>query len=294
MSSNNKPKDKSIVTDMLFNFAGCTLLALSVVCFSSPNNIAPGGVTGISIMVNYLFGLPISALTMSFNIPLLILAWLFLGRRFALKTLVNVAILTAMIELATRIMPVYEGNAMLAAMFGGVLDGIGLALVFMRSSTTGGTDIVSRLIQLKFPAMSVGKLLMAVNGCVLLLAAVVYRSIENSLLGLIAIFASTTIVDNLLYGRDKGKLMMIMTRKADEVSAAVMTELKRGCTMLDGKGAFSGAEQPVLLCVVRKSQYLDLKRIVDRIDTAAFMVALEAGEIIGEGFKDIEESTKIN
>lgn len=285
---------QNFIVDTLFDLVGSAMVAISVVCFSSANNIAPGGVTGISIMGNYLFGIPISVLTMSLNVPLLILAWIFLGREFTFKTFKTVVIMTLMIEFATQFLPVYTENILLAALFGGVIDGIGVALVFMRSSTTGGADVVSRLIQLKFPAMQVGKLMMLVNACVLLTAAVVYGNIESSLLGLVSIFAASTVIDHLLYGRDTGKLMMIMTKKPDEVSAVIINELNRGCTLLDGKGAFSKGEQPVLLCVVRKSQYLDLKRIVDRIDTAAFMISMEAGEIIGEGFKDIEESTKIN
>lgn len=286
-------KIKSWLTDAMFDVAGCGLLALGLSCFSAPNDIAPGGVSGLSVMINHLSGMPISALTMLLNIPLLILAWFFLGREFTIKTVISVLILTLELELAARFVPVYTGNVLLAALYGGVLSGAGAALVFMRSSTTGGTDIASRLIQIKFPAMPVGRLILCVDGLVLLAAAIVFRGIENALYGLIAIYTSSTVIDRLLYGLDTGKLMMIMTTKPDEISRAVIERLKRSCTLLDGKGSFSKRLQPVMLCVVRKSQYFDLKRIVHSADPAAFMIALEAGEIIGEGFKDIAQSTKI-
>lgn len=286
-------KIKALLMDFLFNIAGCGLLALGLSCFSAPNNIAPGGVSGVSVMINYLTGMPISALTILLNVPLLILAWIFLGREFTVKTILSVLVLTLELELAARLVPVYTGNVLLAALYGGVISGAGVALVFMRSSTTGGTDIASRLIQLNFPAMPVGRLILFVDGFVLLAAAIVYRSIENALYGLISIYASSAVIDSLLYGLDTGKLMMIMTMKPDEISKTVIEKLGRSCTLLDGKGSFSKRSQPVVLCVVRKNQYFDLKRIVHGADPAAFMIALEAGEIIGEGFKDIADSTKI-
>lgn len=284
---------KRFSMDILYDIVGCGLLAIGVTCFSSPNNIAPGGVTGLSIIGNYLFGIPISVFTFSLNIPLLILAWRFLGRGFTLKTLKSVIILTILLEAADRFAPIYQGNALLAAVYGGVIGGAGVALVFMRSSTTGGTDIASRLLQLKFPAMSVGKLILCVDAFVLITAAIVYQNIENALYGLISIFASTSLIDSFLYGLDTGKLMMIMTKRPDEISQGVASRLKRSCTLLDGKGSFTKQGQPVVMCVVRKAQYFELKRIVHEVDPKAFMVALEASEIVGEGFKNIAESTKI-
>lgn len=283
---------KKLLTDIIFDIAGCSLLSIGIVCFAAPNNIAPGGASGLSVLGNYLFGIPIAVLTMSINIPLIVLAWIFLGRDFTLKTVKSVAILTVLLALADNL-PVYEGNVLLAALYSGVFEGIGIAIVFMRSSTTGGTDIASRLIQLKFPALSVGKLMLCVDACVLITAAFVYGNIENALLGLIAIFAAITIIDSLIYGLDKGKLMMIMTTNPDEICAGVASRLSRGCTLLDGRGSYTKRAQPVVMCVVRKTQYFELKRIVHEADPAAFMIALDASEIIGEGFKAIEDSTKI-
>lgn len=283
---------KTVTLDILFDLVGCALLAVAIESFSAPNNIAPGGVTGLSVMLNYLFDIPISALTFLFNVPLLIMAWLFLGHSFTLKTLKTVAILTGMLEIVSMTGIQYVGDPILAGLYGGVLQGIGVALVFMRSSTTGGTDIASRLIQLKMPGISVGKLILGVDACVLIAAAIVYHNIENAMYGLIAIFASTRLLDSILYGLDTGKVMMIMSRQPQEISKAVIARLGRGCTLLDGKGSYTMREQPVVLCVVRKSQYFDLKRLVNEIDPAAFMIALEASEIVGEGFKGMEESTK--
>lgn len=284
MPDKNSFSIKSLAADLLFDVAGGLVLSVSIQCFSAPNQIAPGGVTGLAILVNYLADIPISALNMIINVPLIIAAWFLLGHAFTLKTLKSVAVLTATLEIVSRTGLVYVGNPILAALYGGVLGGIGIALVFMRSSTTGGTDIASRLIQLKFPTVSVGKLLLLVDGCVLLAAAIVFRNIESALYGLIAIYATSSLVDSILYGLNVGKVMLIMSRKHSEIAGAVNSRMGRGCTILGGQGSYTGRDQPVLLCAVRKSELYELKQIVHEIDSEAFLMALEAGEIIGEGF----------
>jgi uncharacterized membrane-anchored protein YitT (DUF2179 family) len=278
---------------LLFNILGCGLTAVGSVVFNAPNNIAPGGASGVAIMVNYATGTPISVTTLCINLPLLALAWFFLGRKLTLKTMFSVLVFSAELELAARFLPVYRGDVLLAALYGGVFTGVGLALVFMRSSTTGGSDIASRLIQLKFPTVSVGKVILVVDGIVLCAAAAVYNNIENALYAVLGLYTQTIIIDSLVYGVDTGKLMMIVTQRPDEISRTVIEELNRSCTTVEGKGSFSGLPQPLVLCAVRKVQYFELKRIVHRLDPSAFVIALDAGEIIGEGFKDIEDSTKI-
>ena len=293
MPKSGKLNYKETALDVLFDLMGCGFLAVGITCFSAPNNIAPGGVSGISILVNYITAVPISALTILFNIPLLILGWIFLGRSFTVKTMKSVVILSLMLQAVSMTGIIYTGDTLLAALYGGVIGGVGTAFVFMRASTTGGSDIASRLIQLKLPAVSVGKVILALDACVLASAAFVYGNIENALYGLISAFASTTVIDSLLYGLDTGKLMMIMTANPLEITAEITRRLSRSSTILDGKGSFTQREQPVVFCVVRKGQYFELKRLVHEQDPAAFMIALEASEIIGIGFKDIVKSTRI-
>jgi uncharacterized membrane-anchored protein YitT (DUF2179 family) len=239
--------------------------------------------------VEYLTGFPISVMTLILNVPLLLMAWFFLGKRFTLRTMLTVGIVSVMLELASRIDIPYRGELVLAALFGGVLEGIGLGLVFIRGSTTGGTDIASRLIQLKFPHVSVGRLMLTVDACVLLASAIVYGNIENALFGLVAIFTSTSIIDNLLYGMDTGRVLMIISQREQEIARAISEQLERGCTFLQGRGAYTGADRPVLLCVVRKNQFYRVKKLVYTIDPTAFVMTMEATEVIGEGFKMPEE-----
>ncbi len=280
---------KELIVDTLFDIAGCAFLAIGTQIFDAPNNIAPGGVTGICILINHLTGLPISVLNFAINVPLLILAFLFLGKRFTVKTLRSVLIFTAVLSLVEAYIPPYHGEMILAALYGGVLSGLGLGLVFMRSSTTGGSDIVVRLAQKRAPGISIGKLMLMFDGCVLICAAIVYANVNSALYALICIFASSRMVDSILYGLDVGKVLMIISERHEELPPLIFKHLGRGCTILEGRGSYTDKDRPVLLSAVRKSQYYELKRIIHQLDPHAFMVVLEAGEILGEGFKSIGE-----
>ena len=290
MSTTPKPKSRSLALDIIFDLLGSFSFSVGIQVFSSPNNIAPGGATGLSVILNYLTGISIGTFSFLINVPLLVAAWFLLGKRFALKTLKTVVVLSVMLELTGFLLPAYHGDALLAALYGGVFEGFGLALVLMRGGTTGGSDVASKLLQLKAPGLSVGRLILFIDGCVLVTAALVYQNIENALYGLIAIFTSTRILDSILYGLDAGRVVMIISDYYREISAAVISELGRGCTRLRAEGSYTNIERPVLLCAVRRSQYYTLKRIVNRIDVNAFVVVLEAGEILGEGFKEAGEN----
>ena len=284
-----KEKAKEFALDLLYTVAGAAILAVGVSCFVGPAQIAPGGVSGLSILVNFLPDLPVGAVNLAFNIPLILLAWKFLGRRFTLRTLVTVLIQSVLMDVITLWIPVYTGERIMAALFGGVASGVGLALVFMRGSTTGGTDIVSRLLQLRYRHLSIGRLLFSVDVVVLLLSVAVFRNIEAGLYGMIAIFASGKVLDNILYGLDTGKVLLVVSGKNQEIAARIMETLKRGVTFLHGSGAWSGAERQVLLCAVRAQQCYRVEEIVRGVDKEAFVIVLEATEIAGEGFRPITE-----
>jgi uncharacterized membrane-anchored protein YitT (DUF2179 family) len=192
-----------------------------------------------------------------------------------------------MIEIVGRTGFYYEGETILAALYGGILMGTGIALIFMRASTTGGTDIIARLIQQKLPGVPVGRLLLLVDGFVLLTAAIAYRTVESALYAVIAIFVSSRAIDSLLYGLDMRKVLMIVTSYEcwEEIVGQIGEEVGRGSTLLEAKGSYSKTGRPVLLCAVRRGQVFEVKRIVYQNDPGAFVIALEASEVIGEGFK---------
>ena len=274
--------------DMVFTLVGCIIFAIGIYVFIQPNQIAPGGVSGISIMLHYLTGLPVGVLSLLMNIPLLLLAWKFLGWKFTGQTLMSVATLSFMLDYVAVLLPQYEGDPLLAALFGGALIGTGLAVVFMRGFTTGGTDIISRLLQLKYPYLQLGKILMVIDLIVILTSAYVFGRIETALYGMVAVFTSSRMVDSLLYGMDTGKLVYIMSCRAVELSERIIEGLGRGCTILKSTGAYTKQDSNVLMVAVRRPQYYILKKMVREMDPKAFIIVTDATEVLGEGFKRIE------
>lgn len=278
---------EEITKDILFYAVGSSLYAVSVKMFTAPNHIAPGGVTGASTMLNYLFGWPIGTLGLLLNIPIFIWAILQIGYKLVVKTICATIFVSAAIDLIGLVIPTYTGNPMLAAIFGGCLEGAGLSLVFMRGATTGGTDLIARLLNRRVRFVSMGKLMMCVDFLIVAASAFVYRSIESALYALIAIFVSTKLIDAILYGTDigTGKIMFIISEKNDDIAKEIMRDLDRGVTILEAKGAFTRRESEVLLCAVRRYEVAQVKDIVRTIDKAAFMIVGDAGEISGEGFR---------
>ncbi len=285
----HKNERKKLLADIPFDLAGSLIFSTGLLCFTAPNEIAPGGVSGLATIINFLFHIPIGLASFLLNIPLLLLALRFLGRGFTVRTLKSVAILSLVLDIVLPFIPVYRGDPILAALFGGVFMGAGLGLVFMRGSTTGGTDIASLLIQRKFPHLSIGRILLITDLFVLLLAALVYKNIETLLYGLIAIFTQTKMIDGVLYGLDSGRLAIVVSQKEREIAEVIMEQLGRGVTFLEGEGAYLGEKRRVLLCALRTRQFARLKKMVYSIDPTAFVIVTEASEILGDGFKLPEE-----
>lgn len=279
---------KKCMIDQLYSLFGCFVFAVGINVFIQPNQIAPGGVSGMAVMLNYLTRIPIGALSLFINIPLLLLALKFLGRRFTGQTVMTVVTLSIMIDYGAIRIPQYEGDAILAALFGGALIGIGLAVVFLRGFTTGGTDVVCRLLQLKFPYVQLGKILMGIDFVVIITSAFVFGRIETALYGMVSVFTSSRMIDSILYGMDTGKLVYIMTTHPEQLSQKIIKDLGRGCTILKSTGAYTKKDSNVLMVAVRRSQYIILKKMALKIDPKSFVIVTDATEVLGEGFKHID------
>ena len=279
------------IVDVLFDVMGSIAYALGVHVFTAPNHIAPGGVVGVATLANYLSGerIPIGTASLVLNIPLILLAYRFLGARFANKTLKTLLISTLILDVAMKPLPVYTGNPILVALFGGVLIGAGLALVFMRGSTTGGGDIAARLLQMRYPYFSIGRAMLIIDFVVLLASAVVYQQLESAMYGLITIFATSRVLDSILYGLDAGRMVLVVSDHSEEIADGVIAMLDRSATLLHARGAYTKNDKFMMLSAVRKDEFHKLKDLVHRIDPGAFMIVAEAGEILGEGFKPIKE-----
>lgn len=289
-----KEKTSDLVKDIAAYTAGSILLAVSIIMFTAPNHIAPGGVSGISTMINYLTGWPIGTLSLFLNVPIFLWAFAEIGYKEVAKSLFATVLSSVTIDLLALVVQPYKGNPMLAAIFGGVLQGVALGLVFMRSATTGGTDLIARLLGRHVRFVSIGKLMLCVDGVIVVVSAFVYKSIENALYAIITIFVCSKLIDTILYGTDigTGKVLFIISSKSDEIAHEILSDVDRGVTVLQSRGAYSGRDGEVLLCAVRRYEVAKVKDIIHSIDRNAFLIVGEAGEITGEGFRPVKVEEK--
>lgn len=275
-----------VLLDLAFFTAGSALFAVGMQMFIAPNQIAPGGVSAVAVVLNYLTGMPIGLWSLLLNIPILLLGLGFLGWRFTVKTMTAVVIMSVLTD-AFYFVPVYQGDALLSALFGGLLMGAGMALIFMRDSTTGGVDILSRLIQMRLPYLPMGKLLLLIDVVIICFSALVFGKIETVLYSLVAVAVASYTIDSVMYGMDRGKLVYIFSPKSKEIARRVIDELDRGCTLLNATGGYSGDPQQALLVAVRLQQYHRLREIAHEEDSRAFIIVTDSSEVLGEGFKPI-------
>lgn len=282
----NQSSLRKWTADIVIIITASLIYSTGIHCFTAPNEIAPGGVTGIATIINSLTGISIGLLYGVMNLPLIIIGFIFLGRKTMVKTIISVAVITVSTDYLFTVIPVYEGNRMLAAIFGGALFGVGLGLIYTREGTSGGTDITNRIIHKKIPHFSLGKIMLAADAVILLSAMFIYKNIEAGLYAIISIFVCSKMVDMLLYGMLEGKLLLIFSDRYEVITERILKEHNRGVTLLDGEGGFSGREKKVICCAVQKNQYVKIKRIVSQVDPHAFIVVTNAGEVLGEGFHE--------
>jgi uncharacterized membrane-anchored protein YitT (DUF2179 family) len=262
--------------------AGCLAIALSFNFFLNPNQIASGGVAGISTIIQQLFGIEPAVMQWVLNIPLFILGMLFLGGQFGLKTAVASVVLPLFV-LLTRDLGPLTTNALLATIYGGIGIGAGLGIVFRGRGSTGGLDSAAQLIH-KWTGVGYGIAVAMLDGAVILAAGIVF-SPEKALYALIGLFVTTKTIDIVQIGFRYSKVAFIMTKEMEAIRDAILFELDRGLTLLDGRGGYTGEDRPTLMVVVSQTEVTRLKTIVRSVDPNAFIILTDAHEVLGEGFK---------
>lgn len=290
-SVSKKERLKTLSLDLLYDIVGSVIYALGIHCFVEPAEIAPGGMSGIALMINHALPfLPVGILTLVLNIPLLLLSYKYLGHRLTVKTVKTLIISTLILDFVVApLVPQYAGDRLLGSVFGGLFMGVGLALIFLRGSTTAGTDILSYLLQLKFPSLPIGRALLVIDCIILAVSMAVFGGLEAVLFGVISLYCCTKIIDTIIYGLEKGSQIVVVSQKSGEICSRIQEELDRGVTLLSGRGGYSSQSVDVLVCVVKKHEYADVKKIVHEVDPDAFVFVTETDEIMGEGFKPIQE-----
>ena len=274
--------------DYLFIFMGTGIMALAIQCIFEPIGLVTGGFSGIAIIIRKMTagivegGVPLWLTNLALNVPVFIAALIIKGRKFLGRTVIGTVLLSFWLYVIPQV-DLTQGDYMLSAVFGGVITGIGIGFVLLAKATTGGTDMVSALIQKYVRHYSVVQILQVIDGMVVLAGLYVF-GLKPALYAIVAIFITSKVSDALMVGMKYSKAAFIITDYYKEIADAIMTQLDRGLTGLDATGMYSGDKKTVLYCVVSKKEIVELKDIVAKIDPKAFVIVTDAREVFGEGF----------
>jgi uncharacterized membrane-anchored protein YitT (DUF2179 family) len=278
------------VTGKLRDYVGITLGALITAAalnlFLIPNKVAAGGVSGLATVLHYVLGWPVGVIMLALNIPLLLGGIKVLGASFGVYTLYGATVMSLAIDLLAPYTPALTQDLLLSSLYGGVLSGIGMGLVFRSGGTTAGTDVLAAILNKLF-GVSVGQALLGADFFVITLAGLIFRSAELPLYGLISLYITTKIIDLVQEGLSTAKAFLIMSGRNQEISQAIQKEIGRGVTFFHGKGGYTGASQDILFCVVSPREVSRIKDLVSRLDRRAFVIVADAHEVLGEGFKEL-------
>lgn len=261
------------------------LFALSYVLFFTPHKIAPGGVTGIAVTLNYLTNFPLGTLILLLNLPIIALALYKLGIKIVASSIYVIILSSILMNISDMFHYTFTDDILLASIYGGLLQGVGCGLIFLGNATSGGTSMLGRLLRLSFPSVPIGRLVMVLDVLVVLISSLVFKNIDLSLYSTITLYVTTLLTDAILYGSDFVVMAHIISEKPNEIAHAIQNKLTRNVTYLSGIGGYTGKEKKVIYCVVHRSEAAGLARVVRQTDPSAFITIIKAKEVYGAGFK---------
>ena len=286
---NSKTKNdiKQTIIDYIVIAIGAFIFSFGIAMFTSPNNIAPGGVSGIGTMLNHLFNIPIGSVIIAFNIPLFVFSFKKFGKSFFKKSLFATFLTSTFIDILPYILEKhYVYSPLLASIFGGVSIGVGVGIIFLRGGTTGGADILAKLIKQKHPHLSLGTLVFIIDAIIVIATLFVYGSIEALLYSTISFFVTSRAVDAIIFGAARSKMLLIITTQPQQIAKRIMNDIQHGVTLIPASGAYTNEEKTILLSVVRPNEVTEINKIVKEIDRSAFTVITESNEVFGYGFQN--------
>ena len=288
--SSKKQKLLHFLQCLVLLTVGASIYGFGIAVFLDPNRLAPGGVSGLSIIINSLVDIGTGVWIFLINIPIMIIGLIVFKFKFLMGTLYATALSSAIIEIIDRgfshLIPDMQDHLLLAAAAGGVLVAIGIGLVFRGGGSTGGFDIIVKLLRRKFRHMKTGVLYLALDVTVITLSAIVFHDVLVAMYAVVTVFTNSTVLDLVLYGKDNAKMVYIVTDHPDAVADRLMKEVETGVTLLHGEGAYTKKNKKVLMCVLHDQQYPMLRDVVKQEDKHAFLIVTKATEIFGEGYKN--------
>lgn len=285
-------KIKQILLDILTLTAGSVIFATGVACFLDPNSIAPGGISGVAIIITKFFDvIPTGTLIALINVPILLVGTLKFGFKFLASTMYAVLVSSIAVDTMGALVGPLTDNLLLAAVGGAVLVGTGVGLVFRTGATTGGTDVIVKLLRTKWRHLPTGIIFGVVDGCVCLTSGIVFKNIEVMIYAGIALMLQSMIMNKVLYGGDGARMIYIISSENQEIAKRLMKDVDVGATFFKGNGAYSGQNYEILMVVMRAKLLPQARDVVKEIDDGAFMIVTNATSVFGQGFKkyDSEE-----
>ena len=268
---------------------GSALFAAGFQFFLYPNSIIVGGVSGIAMIINYLTGLPVGIMTIVLNIPLFIIAWKHFGGKFIISSLVGMLLSSVLVDVLAVIDYSPTDDMLLACLIGGAIKGLGLGLIYYAGATTGGTDIIAKFVRLRFPYINFGTIVLLTDAVIIIAFAMIFDRVEAAMYAVIAMFVVSKVIDLVLYGIDNSSVCYIISENSEQLVKDITDKLHRGVTILSGEGAYSHKDKQVLLCVIKRTQIADIRKIIRNIDENAFFIVSDAKNVFGKGFGDISD-----
>lgn len=287
MKKNNRTKDT--VLDLLCDITGSIFYALGIYTFAKMADFAPGGLSGLALIMNHLWGFPIGITTLALNIPFVIISFKIVGHRFLIKTARSMIVCTFFLDFVFPHIPAYSGSPFMAALYSGVFLGAGLALFYMRGSSSGGTDFLTMSIKALHPHLSIGAITMTLDLIIILLGWPVFGNVDAVLYGLAATFVTTVVIDKIMYGMGAGTLTIIITEKGKQAADEIAEVTGRGSTAIHAIGTYTEEKKDVLLCACSSSQAYSIKSAIHKVDSNAFIMLTETSQVFGEGFIESEK-----
>lgn len=280
-----KKNIKNTLIDILYTIVGSALVGSALSVFTVPNDIAPGGVSGLATALAYITPIRVSIWSLMLNIPLLLCAWRLLGKRSLIFTLISTVLLSVFIDLSAAYLPQYTNNVLLASFCGGAMTGLGIGILFLRGISTGGTDLLALLLKKVFPNIASGTMLMIIDASVVAVAVFIFKDIEVALYSTLTIIITSKLVDALAEGVDYAKVIYIVTTHGDKITDALNAQTDRGSTIVPAIGGYTKDNKQIVITVTRRNVLSQTLKLIKQTDPAAFTFVMDSTEVHGEGFK---------
>ena len=276
---------KDVLIDLLYTVVGTALVGFALSMFTVPNDIAPGGVSGLATALAYITPIRVSAWTLMMNIPLMIAAWRKLGPRAIFYTLIATLLLSFFIEIGERFLPKYSSDTLVASLMGGVVSGLGMGMLFIRGISTGGTDLLALILKKLLPNLPTGTLLMFVDATVVVIATLIFRDFDVAIYSAITIYVCSKVIDTLTQGVDYAKVIYTVSSHGDEIARALNEHTDRGSTLIPAFGGYPGESKQIVVTVTRRSVVAQTLRLIRQTDPKSFSFVMDSTEVHGEGFR---------